>query len=111
MPSANPPAAVQHDSGCTAAFVPLALPASPVSTDIRIELQHAGTVVNVSWPASAAAEWYARPFCLRSGRSRVASRLPCADARPHQAGGVRHATGTSALPACIGNAPRSMSGS
>jgi transposase-like protein len=56
LPSADPPAAAQRDGGSTAAFVPLALPASPASTDIRIELQRAGTAINVTWPASAAAE-------------------------------------------------------
>jgi transposase-like protein len=56
MPSSEPPAVAQRDGGSTAAFVPLALPASSAATDIRIELQRAGTVINVTWPASAAAE-------------------------------------------------------
>jgi transposase len=37
-------------------FVPLALPASPTTADIRIELQHGATRMAVTWPATAAAE-------------------------------------------------------
>lgn len=35
-------------------FIPLALTAPPVDGEIRIELQRAGTTVNIVWPASAA---------------------------------------------------------
>ena len=39
------------------AFVPLRLPsAESVPRDIRIELRHGSTTVNVSWPSAAAAE-------------------------------------------------------
>lgn len=37
-------------------FVPLALPAAPVEGEIRIEVQRAGTTVNVRWPAAAGRE-------------------------------------------------------
>lgn len=37
-------------------FVPLALPASPATADIRIELQHGATRMAVTWPAAAASE-------------------------------------------------------
>lgn len=37
-------------------FIPLALKASPMDGDIRIELPRLGTTVNVVWPAAAAAE-------------------------------------------------------
>lgn len=37
-------------------FIPLALPAPAVDVEIRIELQRAGTTVNIVWPASAARE-------------------------------------------------------
>jgi transposase-like protein len=36
------------------AFIPLALAAPTVDGEIRIELQRAGTTVNIVWPASAA---------------------------------------------------------
>jgi len=36
------------------AFIPLALTAPTVDGEIRIELQRAGTTVNIVWPASAA---------------------------------------------------------
>ena len=35
-------------------FIPLALPAPTVEGEIRIELQHAGTVIKLVWPAAAA---------------------------------------------------------
>ncbi len=35
-------------------FIPLALPAPTVDGEIRIELQRAGTVIKLVWPASAA---------------------------------------------------------
>jgi transposase-like protein len=35
-------------------FIPLALPAPAVDGEIRIELQRAGTVVKLVWPAAAA---------------------------------------------------------
>jgi transposase len=37
-------------------FIPLALPAPTVEGEIRIELQRAGTVINLVWPAAAARE-------------------------------------------------------
>ncbi|HKB54007.1 MAG TPA: transposase [Ramlibacter sp.] len=37
-------------------FVPLALPAPPTQPDIHIELQRAGTLVKIVWPAAAAAQ-------------------------------------------------------
>lgn len=46
------------ESAPAASFVPLALPAPAAATpaDIRIELQHGGTRMAVTWPAAAAAE-------------------------------------------------------
>ena len=35
-------------------FIPLALPAATVDGEIRIELQRAGTVIKLVWPAAAA---------------------------------------------------------
>jgi transposase-like protein len=35
-------------------FIPLALPAPTVDGEIRIELQRAGTVIKLVWPAAAA---------------------------------------------------------
>lgn len=35
-------------------FIPLALPAPAVDGEIRIELQRAGTVIKLVWPAAAA---------------------------------------------------------
>lgn len=35
-------------------FIPLALPAPTVDGEIRIELQRAGTVIKIVWPAAAA---------------------------------------------------------
>ena len=35
-------------------FVPLALPAPVIDGEIRIELQRAGTVIKIVWPAAAA---------------------------------------------------------
>lgn len=35
-------------------FIPLALPASTVDGEIRIELQRAGTIIKLVWPAAAA---------------------------------------------------------
>ena len=40
----------------TPTFIPLALPAPAVDGEIRIEMQRAGTTVNIVWPASAARE-------------------------------------------------------
>ena len=37
-------------------FIALPMPAAPAHTDIRIELQRAGTTIHVNWPSSAAAE-------------------------------------------------------
>jgi len=37
-------------------FVPLALPAPAEESDIRIELQRAGTTVKIVWPAASAAD-------------------------------------------------------
>lgn len=37
-------------------FIALPMPAAPAAPDIRIEMQRAGTTINVSWPGSAAAE-------------------------------------------------------
>lgn len=37
-------------------FVPLALPAAAVESEIRIELQRAGTTVKIVWPASSAGD-------------------------------------------------------
>ena len=47
-----------HDpsSDPSPAFVPLALPAPAVPSEIRVEVKRPGTTVSVTWPASAAAD-------------------------------------------------------
>jgi len=37
-------------------FVPLALTAPPVESDIRIDLHRSGTTISIAWPAAAARE-------------------------------------------------------
>ena len=47
-----PPASVAE----TGAFVPVQLQPGTDSADIRVEINHHGTMVNVSWPVSAAGD-------------------------------------------------------
>lgn len=53
-PSPAAPPEPESPSMPTPTFIPLALPAPTVDGEIRIELQRAGTVIKLVWPASAA---------------------------------------------------------
>lgn len=49
-----PSAAPEPPSMPPPTFIPLALPAATVDGEIRIELQRAGTIIKLVWPAAAA---------------------------------------------------------
>lgn len=53
-PSVNAPAEPEPPSMPPPTFIPLALPAPTVDGEIHIELQRAGTVIKLVWPAAAA---------------------------------------------------------
>jgi transposase len=54
-PASSPKPALPAPKASTpAAFVPVPLPASSASTDVRIELRRGGTTISVTWPADAA---------------------------------------------------------
>lgn len=50
----SPSAAPEPPAMPPPTFIPLALPAPTVDGEIRIELQRAGTVIKLVWPAAAA---------------------------------------------------------
>lgn len=54
--SSPAPALPAPKASASAAFVPMSLPASNASTDVRIELRRGGTTISVTWPAAAAVE-------------------------------------------------------
>jgi transposase len=51
-----PVATITPPGAVSSAFVPMQLPARSAAPDIRIELRRGATSVNVTWPASSAAE-------------------------------------------------------
>lgn len=53
-PPVSAPAEPELSSMPPPTFIPLALPAATVDGEIRIELQRAGTVIKLVWPAAAA---------------------------------------------------------
>lgn len=53
-PPVNAPAEPEPPAMLPPTFIPLALPAPTVDGEIRIELQRAGTVIKLVWPAAAA---------------------------------------------------------
>lgn len=53
-PPVNAPAEPEPPGMPPPTFIPLALPAATVDGEIRIELQRAGTVIKLVWPAAAA---------------------------------------------------------
>lgn len=53
-PPVNTPAEPEPPAMPPPTFIPLALPAPTVDGEIRIELQRAGTVIKLVWPAAAA---------------------------------------------------------
>jgi transposase len=55
QPAPSPKTALPAPKASTpAAFVPVPLPASGASTDVRMELRRGATTISVTWPANAA---------------------------------------------------------